>query len=189
MNVVLPGGTRTRRALAIAGVTAGSVLAVAAPGSSNSSVFARCQASQLHLAASFYGVAAGQFIQTFTFTNMSRRVCRMAGWPSLEIEVGSRRPVAVRTRRVVQGSPNARPFVSVLLRARGAASFNVYGADWDFRRNRSCPLTTVALVTPPAGGAALRVGVRIPNCPVGFEIAPLIAGRTDRQSWSFVWHR
>jgi hypothetical protein len=189
MNVVLPGRIRTRWALAIAGVTAGSVLAVAAPGSSNSSVFARCQSSQLHLAASFYGAAGGQFIQTFTFTNISRRVCHMAGWPSLEIDVVSRHPVAVRTRRVVQGSPKARPFASVLLRARGAASFNVYGADWDFRRNRSCPLTTAALVTPPGGGAALRVGVRIPNCPGGFLIAPLIAGRTDRQSWSFVWHR
>jgi hypothetical protein len=143
----------------------------------------------LHLAASFYGVAGGQFIQTVTFTNISRRVCRMAGWPSLEIEVASRRPVAVRTRRVVQGPLGARPFASVLLRARGAASFNVYGTDWDFRRNRSCSPTTAALVTPPAGGAALRVGVRIPNCPGGFEIAPVIAGPTDRLSWSLVWHR
>jgi hypothetical protein len=64
----------------------------------------------------------------------------------------------------------------------------VYGADWDFQRNRSCPFATAALVTPPGGGAALHVGVKIPNCPGGFEIAPLIAGRTDRQSWSFVWH-
>jgi hypothetical protein len=76
----------------------------------------------------------------------------------------------------------------VLLRARGAASFNVYGADWDFLRNRSCPMTTAALVTLPGGGAALRVRARIPSCPGGFEIAPVIAGRTDRQSWSFVWH-
>jgi hypothetical protein len=113
----------------------------------------------------------------------------MAGWPGFEIEVATRRPVLIRTRRVVQGQRSARPFVSVLLRARGAASFNVYGADWDFRRNRSCPLTTAAVVTPPGTRAALRVGVRIPNCPGGFNIAPLIAGRADRQPWSFVWHR
>jgi len=74
----------------------------------------------------------------------------------------------------------------VLLRARGAASFDVY-VDWDFLRSRSCPLATAALVTPAGGGLALRVGVRIPNCG-GFKIAPVIAGRTDRQSWFFVWH-
>jgi hypothetical protein len=188
-SVFLPGRMRARQLLAVAGVTAGSVLAVAATGSTNSSAFARCQPSQLHLAASFYGEAGGQFIQTFTFTNISPRVCRMAGWPRLEIEVASHRPVPVRTQRVVQGPLRARPFASVLLRADGAASFNVYGADWDFPRNRSCPLTTAALVTPAGRSAALRVGVRIPNCPGGFEIAPVIAGRTDRQSWSFVWHR
>jgi hypothetical protein len=165
------------------------VLAVAAPGSTNSSAFARCQPSQLQLAASFYGAAGGQFIQTLTFMNMSRRACGMAGWPSLEIEVASHRLVSVRARRVVQGQLGARPFASVLLRPRGAASFDVYGADWDFARNRSCPPATAALVTLPGGGAALSVGVRFPNCPGGFLIAPLIAGRTDHHSWSFVWHR
>jgi len=89
----------------------------------------------------------------------------------------------------VQGALEARPFESVLLRPRGAASFNVFGADWDFAHNHSCPPATAALVTPPGGGAALRVGVRFPNCPGGFEIAPVIAGRTDRRSWSFVWRR
>jgi len=180
---------RARRILTVVGATAGSALAVAAPGSTSSSAFARCQSAQLHLAASFYGEAGGQFIQTFTFTNISRRVCHMEGWPSLEIEVGSRHPVPVRTRRVVQGPLRARPFASVLLRAHGAASFDVYGADWDFLRNRSCPQATAALVTPAGGSGALRVGVRIPNCPGGFLIAPVIAGRTDRQSWSFVWRR
>ena len=179
---------QARRIVTLAGLAAGSMLAVAAPGSANSSAFTSCESLQLRLAASFYGEAGGQFIQTFTFTNVSRRVCRMEGWPSLEIEVASHRPVPVRTRRVVQGPLRARPFARVLLRVRGAASFDVYGADWDFLRNRSCPLATAALVTPSGGRAALRVGVRIPNCPGGFYIAPVIAGPTDRQSWSFVWH-
>jgi hypothetical protein len=178
----------TRRIVTLAGVTAGCVLAVAAPGSTNSSSVARCQPQQLQLAASFYGEAGGQFIQTFTFTNISRRVCRVGGWPTLEIEVVSHRPLPVRTRRVVQGPLRARPFASVLLRARGAASFDVYGADWDFLRNRACPRATAALVTPAGGRVALRVGVRIPNCPGGLDIAPVIAGPNDHQSWSFVWH-
>ena len=188
-DAFLPGLKRARRTMTVAGVTVGSVLAVVAPRSGSSAAFARCQPSQLRLAASFHGEAGGQFIQTFTFTNVSRRVCRLEGWPSLEIEVASHRPVAVRTRRVVQGPQGAPPFATVLLRARAAASFDVYGADWDFLRNRSCPHTVAALVTLPGGGVALRVAVRIPECPGGFEIAPVIAGRTDRQSWSFVWNR
>jgi len=178
---------RARRIATVAGVAAGSGFAVIAPGATNSSASARCRPSQVRLAASFYGVATGQFLQTFTFTNTSGRVCRIAGWPSLEIEVGYRRPVPVRTRRVVQGRLRARPFSSVLLRARGSASFDVYGADWDFVRNRSCPLATAALVTLPGSGAPIRVRVRIPNCRGGFGVAPVVAGRTDRRSWSFVW--
>ena len=112
---------QARRIVTLAGLAAGSMLAVAAPGSANSSAFTSCESLQLRLAASFYGEAGGQFIQTFTFTNVSRRVCRMEGWPSLEIEVASHRPVPVRTRRVVQGPLRARPFARVLLRARGAS--------------------------------------------------------------------
>ena len=134
MRSVFPGRMRARRIATVAGVAAGSGFAVIAPGATNSSASARCRPSQVRLAASFYGVATGQFLQTFTFTNTSGRVCRIAGWPSLEIEVGYRRPVPVRTRRVVQGRLRARPFSSVLLRARGSASFDVYGADWDFVR-------------------------------------------------------
>ena len=61
------------------------------------------------------------------------------------------------------------------------------GFPFDKPAERACPKTTAALVAPPGDGAALRVGVGIPNCPGGFEIAPLIAGRTDRESWSVVW--
>src|SRR5881392_1832772 len=114
---------RAWRMLRVVGITAGSVLAAVAPGANGSPGVARCQPPQLRLAASFYGEAGGQFIQTFTFTNISGRVCRMEGWPRLGIEVSSHRPVPVRTRRVVQGPPGARPFASVLLRTRGAASF------------------------------------------------------------------
>jgi Protein of unknown function (DUF4232) len=178
---------RIGRIVTVAVVAALSAMSVAGPGSSNTSASAPCQSPQLHLAATFYGEAGGQFIETFAFTNVSSRACRIAGWPRLRVEGRSHRVVAARVRRVVQGQLHAPPFVSVPLRPRGAASFDVYGPDWDFRANRSCPRTTAALVTPPENTDPLRVIVRMPNCPGGFEIAPLIAGRTDRLSWSFVW--
>jgi Protein of unknown function (DUF4232) len=172
----------------VAGVTIGSVLTAVALGSTGLSPSSRCLLPQLRLAATFYGEAGGQFVQTFTFTNVSRQACRMEGWPRIGIEVAPSQRVAVRTRRVVQGQSGGRPFARVLLRSQGAASFDVYGEDWDHLRDRSCPKTTAALVTPPGGPAALRVSVRDPSCPSGLEIAPLTAGRIDRQAWSVVWN-
>ena len=189
MSCASPGRNRTLRLSAAAAVLAGSVLAAAGPGVSSLRAVGGCHSAQLRLAATFYGRAGGQFTQTFTFTNISPRVCRMEGWPSLSIEVSSHRPVPIRARRVVQGPLGAKPYASVLLRPHSAASFDVYGADWDSRQNRSCPRTSAVLVTPPGSTAVLPVRVRIPDCPGSFDIAPVIAGRSDGQSWSTVWNR
>jgi hypothetical protein len=143
-----------------------------------------CDVRRLTLTLGSYGEAGGQFRQTLTFTNVGPEGCRLSGWPSVEVEAG----VSARVRRVVQGSPAAKPYAPVLLERGGAASFNVYGADWDFVQNRRCPLTNRLRVTPPGSGASLDVAVRLPDCPGGFEVAPLIAGRTDRDSWSVVSH-
>ena len=35
----------------------------------------------------------GSFVQTFTFTNSSRSACQLTGWPRLELESHSSRPV------------------------------------------------------------------------------------------------
>ena len=155
---------------------------------SKASTASQCRARQLRLAATFYGEAGGQFIQTFTFSNVGRQACRMRGWPTLKLESQSRRPVPAPSRRVVQGAPTAPAFTPVTLRAGGAASFDVYGEDWNHVANRPCRRTTAVLITPPGIRVALSVRVRMPNCGV-FDIAPLIAGRSDRRSWSVVWHK
>jgi hypothetical protein len=168
-------------------VVAALALAVSAGGSSTTSP-SRCRTWQLHVAPTFYGEAATSFIQTFTFTNASRGACWLRGWPRLALKTptGQRKPVA--SWRVVQGAPTAPPFRTVVLRARGAASFDVYGADWNLRENKPCPRTTVVLITPPAARSAFTVHVKMPNCG-RFYIAPVIAGKKDRDSWSAVWHK
>ncbi len=163
-------------------------LAVAAPGLSSSRSVARCQTRQLHLIAGFYGEALGSFSQTFTFTNGSRHACQLAGWPRLKLESGSSRPLAVASRRVVQNPPPAPAFATVVLKPRGAASFNVYGEDWNHLKNSSCPETRAAFIAPPNDLATRSVAVKMPNCGLLY-IAPLIAGRTDHNAWSVVWHR
>jgi uncharacterized protein DUF4232 len=163
-------------------------LLVAAPSLAGSTTsVSRCRTAQLRIAATFYGEAGGQFTQTFTLTNVSRHACSVRGWPRLAIEGRSGHPVRTFTRRVIQGSPTARPFRTVLLGPRAAGAFDVYGADWNFAANKPCPRTTLVLIAPPAARSAVSVSVRVPNCG-RFSIAPVVAGKADRRSWSVVWH-
>lgn len=147
----------------------------------------RCRQSQLRLVAGAYGEAAQQFMQTLTFVNVSSRECQLMGWPTIRVKSELGRPLVVRTIRVIQGAPTARPFKRVRLGPGRAASFNVYGADWNAAANRPCRQTSAILVKPPGLRAAFEVRVRVPNCGV-FYIAPLIAGRRDRKAWSIVWN-
>jgi hypothetical protein len=133
----------------------------------------------LQLLAGFQGAALGSFTQTFTFVNASRRQCRLRGWPTLHVQG--------RSRRVVQDTPPEPPFTAVVLAPAGAASFDVYGADWDHTANRACPETATVRIAPPGDRTALSVHVKMPNCGL-YYIAPLIPGRADRRAWSVVWH-
>src|SRR5215472_14791018 len=96
-----------------------AVLALAAPAAGSSGSVPRCAVVQLRAAATFYGVAGGQFIQTFTFTNASRHACSLSGWPKLNLPA----------RRVRQNARNRPAFRTIVLRVHGAGSFDVYGAD------------------------------------------------------------
>jgi Protein of unknown function (DUF4232) len=129
-----------------------------------------CTPPQLHLVAGFQGAAAGQFIQTFTFVNRSQRTCTLFGWPRL---------IGIPARRVVQ----SKKVVRVIVRPGRAASFDVFGADWNQVANRPCPTTRVVRVIPPGSRTSLSVMVRMPNCE-GHYTAPVVAGRVDRDAWS-----
>jgi len=144
-----------------------------------------CKAAQLHLRPTVYGEAGGQFVQTFTFTNTSQGACQLAGWPALRLVDASGKAEATPTIRVVQGQPVRRPFRTVVVQPGAAAAFDVFGADFDAAANRACPKTRGFLVAPP-GVAALRVAVSVPFCGP-FDVAPIIAGTTDRNAWSTIW--
>jgi Protein of unknown function (DUF4232) len=158
---------RKRRLPVVAALAAAAGLA----GAASSLPHPQCSPNRLQLAATFYGEAGGQFVQTLTFRNRGQHSCGLAGWPTL---------VGVASRRVVQRAPSARPYRPVLLHTGGAASFDVYG--------RSCPTRRRLRVALPGGRGVFRVRVRLPQCPGGFLVAPLVAGTRDRDAWSFVWH-
>jgi hypothetical protein len=142
-----------------------------------------CRAQQLHISGRFLGEAAQQFTVTFTFANASQRSCELTGWPTVGLQAASGKPAAFRTERVIQGvsSSSVRP---VALPAGGAASFDIYGADFNTAADRACPATTsVILVTPPGSQTAFRASMHVPDCG-RFFVAPIIRGRSDRESWS-----
>jgi hypothetical protein len=165
------------------------LLAVAVPGlarSSGSPTTPRCRTDQLQVRAHFLGEAMGQFTETLTFINGSTRTCRLAGWPSVRLRNGSRAAV----RRVIQGTPTNHPFRPVTIRSGGAASFDLYGPDYNEKKNQTCPIAHALLVQPPGDSLRLPVAVKIPACrPLSFAVAPLIAGNSDRGAWPVVWRR
>jgi hypothetical protein len=158
---------------------AGAVLSPAVAFGGSRAV-APCRSAALRLVAAHYGEAGGQFGQTFTFTNISRRICTLAGSPSVKS--------SARTIRVVQGTRGTQPYRTVIPRPRsGAAPFAPFGADYDAVANRASPRTTALWVTPPRG-SPMHVAVRVPNCG-RFYVAPIIAGKIDRGSWSVIWRQ
>jgi len=165
------------RLLVLTGLAASTALAASGLGASAPGT-ARCVTRQLTVAPGGYGVAAGSFVQKFTFTNTSRHACSLRGWPHLASQ---------RNVRVQQTRPGTRAFRTVTLGATGKASFNVYGADFDARAGRTCPSTSVVRITPPGAHTALTVAVRIPACG-RLYVAPIVPGTGNRDSWSVVWH-
>ncbi len=151
---------------------------------------ARCLPAQLHLSSDHSGWHAnlaglGQFVETFTVTNVSSTDCSLGGWPSLQAVVAGQAET-VKTVRVRQGGPGAKTWSMLTLQPGGTASFDIYGADWDVVKNRSCPTTTSGfLVTLPGEPTAVSVTAPEPDCG-SFYVAPLIAGSADHQAWSSV---
>ena len=150
----------------------------------------RCLPAQLHLSSDHSGWHAnlagmGQFVETFTVTNVSSTDCSLGGWPSLQAVVAGKAET-VKTVRVRQGGPRAKIWSMLSLQPGRTASFDIYGADWNAIKNRSCPATTSGfLITLPGEPTAVSVTAPEPDCG-SFYVAPLIAGSSDHQAWSSV---
>jgi hypothetical protein len=125
-----------------------------------------CVPAQLRLRAAFKGAAAGQFVQTLTLTNDASS-CELWGWPAVR---------GAATKRVLQrGKPSI-----VTLGSGGAASFDLYGEDYDHLRQRTCPILHSLVVDH-----SLHVRVDLPHCGTWY-LAPYVAGRSDHGAWSRV---
>jgi hypothetical protein len=147
-----------------------------------------CSVARLSVVAGEFGEAGGQFLQTFTLTNLSSGACRLAGWPIVRVlDSSPGSPRSTKTMRVRQNTPPEQASSVVVLRPSRKASFDVYGADYDAVHNRACPQIRAAVITPPATAGQLRIAVRLPDCGT-LLIAPVIGGASDRPSWSEYVH-
>jgi Domain of unknown function (DUF4232) len=144
-----------------------------------------CRSSQLAPRHGFYGEAGLQFVQTLILWNRAPHECALAGWPTIRPIGGSARRTM---QRVVTVAPGEHPYTTVLLPPTAAASFDLYGADFDAGTDRACPRAGALRITPPGDSRPLLIRVALPDCGL-YEVAPLVAGATDRAAWSYVWKR
>jgi len=158
------------------------------PSSRGAASAPRCTSSQLSLISDRGGwhanyAAMGQFRETLTFSNVSRNACQLSGWPRVQAVVnGAVQPTPMTLVR--QSGPSSKASSPVRLAPGKTASFDIYGGDWNPVQNKACPQTTTGLlVSPPGDSTSLAVAVEEPDCG-GFYVAPLIAGSSDRESWS-----
>ena len=142
-----------------------------------------CRAPGLTLTAHDYGEAGGQFRQTFTFRNVTAERCVLTGWPAFRLVSAAGRAVPTKTQRVRQTTPPAPASKIVVLAPHRTASFNVYGADFDALHDVACPRTAAAAITAPQTTSPVFLRLRVPNCGT-FYVAPVVAGSSDRDSWS-----
>jgi uncharacterized protein DUF4232 len=136
-----------------------------------------CRSDQLRLTAPrMWGAAAGSLIEGFTLTNASRRTCAVSGWPDVRRLGRSGRPIPVTLERWVYEQHGPAPFRVVRLRPGRAASFPVFGEDWNHAVDRACPNARTVRVEPPGGRGWLSVALKIPAC-AGWNVGPLVPGR------------
>jgi hypothetical protein len=186
---------RRRRLLAAAGVAivaAGALAVSSALGGGGGSAqqrgdgsrvavasLARCRSDQLRLIAPrIPGAAAGTMYEPLTLVNTSASGCAVGGWPALRRFDRTGAPIPLRVQRWVYKLRGPAPFRMVALRSRGAATFDVFGSDWNHASNRPCPNVRSLEVEPSGGGAWLSAArLDVPACGRGWSVGPLLPGR------------
>jgi hypothetical protein len=140
---------------------------------------ARCRSDQLRLVAPrIPGAAAGTIYEPLTLVNTSASSCAAGGWPALRRFDRAGAPIPLRAQRWVYKLRGPAPFRMVALRPRAAATFDVFGSDWNHASNRPCPNARRVEVEPSGGGAWLSAArLDVPACGRAWSVGPLLPGR------------
>jgi hypothetical protein len=143
----------------------------------------RCDSAQLRLTVPPWGAAAGSLYEPATLTNTSGSSCAVAGWPAVRRFNAAGQRIPVRIERWVYRLRGAAAYSVVNLAPGRAATFEIFGSDWNHRRDRACRTTQRIQVMPRGGGGWLSatasppdVGHGIPACRY-WLLGPLVPGR------------
>ena len=164
---------RRRRLLLLAGLVAlaGAPVAALAFRSSDKPLSAPvaaggCRVGQLHLALTSGGVAGGTAGYGFTFTNTSKAVCTLRGWPRFQLAMADGRVMTPRPHDLIASGYSVKhppPVPRVRLEPGGTVQWNLDAADGT-GLPRTCPSAERLLLTPPGAHTALAVAARVPYC-------------------------
>jgi hypothetical protein len=136
----------------------------------------RCRSSQLRLSApKMWGAAAGSLIEQFTLTNTSGASCIVAGWPTARRFGATGQVIPVELSRWVYRESGPAPFRQVRLRPGGAATFPIFGQDWNHAADRACPNARKMQIRPRGSGGWLSLTLTIPACQA-WDVGPLVPG-------------
>ena len=180
---------RRRWLLAAAGlVAAGAVVATLAVRASErptpvAVVPPTCRSGQMRLSAPAWGAAAGTLYEPVTLTNTSSATCAVAGWPAVRRFDAAGQAIPVEVSRWVYRLDGAAPFSSVTLAPGKAATFEIFGGDWNPRLDRGCRTATAIAVQPRGGGGWLTASPEsagednagMPACRF-WSVGPLVPG-------------
>ena len=137
----------------------------------------RCTSGQLRISApKGWGVAAGSLIEDLTLTNTSGVSCSVAGWPTVRRLDRAGHLIPVALSRWVYQETGAAPFRVLRLQPRDAATFPIFGQDWNHAVDRACPNARVIQIRLGVRGGWLSVERSIPACQA-WDLGPLVRGR------------
>lgn len=137
----------------------------------------RCRSGQLGLSVPpTWGAAAGSLYEPATLTNTSGTSCTVAGWPAVRRLDRAGRAIPVDVQRWVYVERGPAPFRTVRLAPGGAATFQIFGQDWNHAVDRACRQAQRLQVEPRGGGGWLFVPVDLPACR-RWDVGPLVPGR------------
>jgi hypothetical protein len=177
--------TATRAVLAaLLGVASFTVAtgAVAASAATPST----CRSNQLDIAFASGGAGLGHVALLIRFTNVSRRSCKLSGYPTIQLHdaTGPTAMNAIRTQNGYLGglgqtsAKRALPLVTLKART-GVASVMVEGTDNPVGSATSCVTLMKLALTLPGQKLSLHFITSFPGCSVP-EVHPFVKGPTGR---------
>ncbi len=130
---------------------------------------ATCVRNQLGVRSNGTQGAAGTIYGALVFTNRSHAMCRLKGYPRIQLFGKDGRPIHTTVRRDLSPGPK-----NVRLAPGASATFRTSYSD--VSSGGPCPTSSVAQITPPNAGASLFIPATMFPCEGVVHVSAVRAG-------------